>query len=89
VKRHKPIILTSVGCYLTGYKSCSSVRSIGNMTDRLGDQLDLRIIISDRDMGDSQPYPNMVVDGWFSRPAAGVFRLARKWIKQSCAASSV
>lgn len=69
----KPIILTSVAYYLPSYKSGGPVRTIANMVDQLGDELDFRIVTADRDFLDTQPYSNVVIDGWNSVGKAMVF----------------
>ena len=74
----KPIVLTFVGYYLPGYKAGGPVRTVANMVAMLSDELDFRIITSDRDMGDTQPYPNIVVDGWNTVGKAKVFYVSPK-----------
>lgn len=69
----RPIILTFVGCYLPGYKSGGPVRSIANMVEHLGDEFDFRIVTSDRDVADAEPYPNVGVDAWNRVGKAEVF----------------
>ena len=73
MKKAKPIVLTFVGSYLPGYKSGGPVRTIANMVERLDDDLDFRIITADRDVGDAEPYPNIVVNGWNTVGNAQVF----------------
>ena len=58
------IILTFVGSYLPGYKAGGPVRSIANMVERLGDEFDFRIVTADRDMSDTEAYPNVAADAW-------------------------
>ena len=69
----KPIILVFVGCYLPGYKAGGPIRSIANMVARFGDEFDFYIITSDRDLLDSKPYLNVVIDGWNTVGKAKVF----------------
>lgn len=57
-------ILIIMGRYLPGYKDGGPVRSIKNLTDYLGDEYEFRILACDRDHGDTQPYPNIKVNGW-------------------------
>ena len=74
----KPVVLTFVGYYLPGYKAGGPVRTVSNMVAMFGDELDFRIITSDRDMGDTQPYPNIVIDGWNTVGKAKVFYVSPK-----------
>lgn len=50
--------------YLPGYRSGGPVRTISNLVEHLGDEFDFRIVTSDRDIHDAQPYPNVVLDSW-------------------------
>lgn len=56
---HRPIILTFTRHYLPGYKSGGPIRSIANLVEALGDEFDFRIITSDRDATDAEPYPGL------------------------------
>lgn len=69
----KPIILTFVDCYLPGYKSGGPVRTISNMVEQLGDELDFLIVTKDRDAQDTESYPNVVIDSWNMVGKAKVF----------------
>ena len=40
------------------------MRTIANMVEQLGDDLDFRIITSDRDARDQDPYPGLRIDDW-------------------------
>ena len=48
-KKRRILILN--GRYLPGYKDGGPVRSIKNLTDRLGEKYDFRILTVDRDHG--------------------------------------
>ena len=56
--------MTIINCYLPGYKSGGPIQTIANMVDQLGDQLDFRIITTDRDALDIEPYSNVAIDDW-------------------------
>jgi glycosyltransferase involved in cell wall biosynthesis len=57
-------ILILLDSYLPGYKGGGPTRSIKNMVDHLGDEFDFFIITADRDLGDTAPYPGVLVDQW-------------------------
>lgn len=57
-------ILIIMGRYLPGYKDGGPLRSIKNLTDRLGDEYDFRILTTDRDHGDAVPYPDIQHRTW-------------------------
>ncbi len=55
----KKRILIIMGRYLPGFRDGGPVRSIQNLTDRLGDDYDFNILTCDRDRGDTKPYPGI------------------------------
>lgn len=57
-------ILLVIDYYLPGYKAGGPVRSIANLVEQLGDEFQFSILTSDRDLGDSQPYPNIKSGSW-------------------------
>jgi glycosyltransferase involved in cell wall biosynthesis len=76
----RPIILCFVACYLPGYRSGGPVRSIANLVDHLGDELDIRIVTRDRDALDTEPYPYVKVDAWNTVGKAKVFYASKRSI---------
>jgi glycosyltransferase involved in cell wall biosynthesis len=71
-------ILCLLAFYLPGYKSGGPVRTIANMVDRLGDDLEFNIVTSDRDYQDAEPYPGVAVDAWNRSGNANVFYASRR-----------
>jgi glycosyltransferase involved in cell wall biosynthesis len=69
----KPVILTFVAYYLPGYKSGGPVRTISNMVERLGDELDFRIVTLDRDKYDSSSFEGVQINSWNNVGKASVF----------------
>lgn len=57
-------ILIISGRYLPGYKDGGPLRTILNLTEWMGDEYDIRIMCLDRDMGDTERYPDIKVDEW-------------------------
>ncbi len=57
-------ILILAGRYLPGYKDGGPVRTLINLTALLGDEYDFRLVVLDRDHGDTVPYPNIQVNAW-------------------------
>lgn len=49
------------------------MRTISNMVDHLGDELDFRIVTMDRDMKDVLPYPGVKVEAWTQVGKAQVY----------------
>lgn len=57
-------VLVFVGYYLPGYKGGGPLRTIVNLVQHLGDDIDFWIVTRDRDLGDSSAYKNIIVDEW-------------------------
>lgn len=69
-------IVAFVRHYLPGYKFGGPVRTIANMVAALGDELDIRIVTSDRDLDDDRPYSHLTEgDGWKKVGKGGVLYL--------------
>jgi glycosyltransferase involved in cell wall biosynthesis len=62
--RKKPVVLVLAGSYLPGYKAGGPIRSIANLVEALGDELDYRIVTSDRDLGEPKPYSEIEPNRW-------------------------
>lgn len=69
----KSKVLISISNYLPGYKIGGPLTSVSNMIDILGDEYDFSVVTSDRDMGDSRPYPDIPADKWMKRGNHSVF----------------
>lgn len=57
-------ILTFSPYYLPGYKAGGPIRTLSGMVDRLGNDHQFQIVTSDRDSGDTRPYPGIAADAW-------------------------
>jgi glycosyltransferase involved in cell wall biosynthesis len=53
----RPRILTFTDYYLPGYKGGGGIRTLANMVDRLGGELEFDLVTRDRDLGDTRAYP--------------------------------
>ena len=62
----KPVILIFTHYYVPGYKAGGPLRSIENLCSRLAEHFDFLILTSDRDIGDSSPYPQIDTGLWVS-----------------------
>lgn len=71
-------ILAVIGHYLPGYKAGGPIRTLANLVDWLGDDFQIAIVTSDRDLGDIQPYPNVKAGDWHSVGKAQVLYLPPK-----------
>jgi glycosyltransferase involved in cell wall biosynthesis len=68
-------VLTLSDHYLPGYKAGGPVRSLANLIDKLGDEFHFKVITRDRDFGDVETYPGIVVCSWQPVSKAEVFYL--------------
>lgn len=60
----RPIVLTFVRYYLPGFRAGGPIRTIANMVEELGDEVEFRIVALDRDMGDASPYSGVKYGEW-------------------------
>lgn len=69
----RPVVLTFVHYYLPAYKAGGPVRTVSNMVEHLGNEFDFRIVASDRDSFDKEPFPGVLIDNWSQLGDAEVF----------------
>lgn len=83
----KPSVLIFVNCYLPGVKFGGPISTVSNLVESLGHEFDIRIVTSDRDLGDPRPFPGIATNCWvpvgnakvcyLSPDARSILRLAR------------
>ena len=78
--KSRPVVLAFTRWYLPGYQAGGPVRTMSNMVDRLGDELDFRIATQDRDINDDNAYPDIDPFGWNALGHSQVRYLARQEI---------
>jgi glycosyltransferase involved in cell wall biosynthesis len=69
----RPVVLCFLDYYLPGFRAGGPTRTIANLVDTLGDEIDFRIVTRDRDCGDTKPYEGVRIDGWNTVGKAKVF----------------
>ena len=72
---HRLRVLVFVNRYLPGYRGGGPARSISNLVDALGDEIDFSVVTSDRDAGDARPYEGVQVNEWNRVGKARVYYL--------------
>jgi glycosyltransferase involved in cell wall biosynthesis len=72
-------IVTLLGSYIPGYKAGGPIRSIANLVAALGEEFRFKILTSDRDLGDTVPYPGVVRNHWVRVGNADVMYLSSGW----------
>jgi glycosyltransferase involved in cell wall biosynthesis len=70
------VILTFADHYLPGYKAGGAIRTLANVVDRLGSEFDFKIVTSDRDFADLEPYTGVHSTNWTRVEKAEVFYLS-------------
>jgi glycosyltransferase involved in cell wall biosynthesis len=63
--------------YLPGFKAGGPIRSLSNMTEALGDEIEFFIGTTDRDLGDTGPYSKIDTNVWVQIGRAKVRYFAR------------
>lgn len=76
----RPVVLAFTRWYLPGYQAGGPIRTLSNMVDRLGDDLDFRIVTQDRDVSDRVAYPGIDATGWNPLGHSHVRYLSRQLI---------
>ena len=57
-----------VDWFIPGYKAGGQLRSCVNLANAMQGLLDIYVVTSDRDMGDSQSYPGIALNKWQELP---------------------
>jgi glycosyltransferase involved in cell wall biosynthesis len=68
-------ILILISHYLPAYKSGGPVRSVAGLVEALAKDFEFKIVCSDRDLGDAEPFKGEPVGCWYNYGHAKVMRL--------------
>jgi len=79
----KPQVLLFTDWYLPGYKAGGPISSCANLVRLLGDEINFKIVCSDRDYLDSEPYQNVNRDTWVEVGNASVYYLSKDKFSKS------
>ncbi|WP_318497484.1 glycosyltransferase [Formosa sp. PL04] len=60
----KEKILIFIDWFLPGYKAGGPIQSVNNIVFHLHDEFDISIVTSNKDLGESAPYNNVVCNAW-------------------------
>jgi glycosyltransferase involved in cell wall biosynthesis len=60
----RPRVLVLIDYYLPGFKAGGPLRSVGNLVEALGDELEFLIVTRDRDFDDQTSYPGVDAGTW-------------------------
>ncbi len=61
----RPVILILIEHYLPGTRAGGPVRSVSNLVEALGDSFEFRILTSDHELDESEPYPDIEAGKWY------------------------
>ena len=75
---HKPVILVFVRHYLPGFRSGGPVRSVSNLVRALESEYEFRIVSLNRDLGEKNPYSDIVSGQWTKLGEAHVYYATEK-----------
>jgi glycosyltransferase involved in cell wall biosynthesis len=53
-----------LACYIPGFKGGGPIKSISELTNAIGKELEFRVLTLDRDLGDKHAYPNVTPLKW-------------------------
>ena len=88
-RRKKVLVLTHF--YTPGYRGGGPIKSISNLVEILGNELDFYVVTSDRDLGSKAPYEGIRFDEWLEVGRAKVFYVGESplwWLKIARVVSS-
>ena len=76
----KKKILCLTDYYLPGFRAGGPIRSILNFVEHLGDEFEIYIICSDRDMNSTSNYSDVKIDSWNKVGKAKVYYVSKKYL---------
>lgn len=79
VEKRKTILIV-ISNYLPGFKLGGPIASISNLVNSLSGDFNFKILTSDRDFGDTQPYANVVTDTWLQKENYQIHYLKRNFL---------
>lgn len=71
LKKAKVLCLTDY--YLPGFKGGGPIRTLANMCELLGRDVEFSIFTRDRDLGETEPYPSIARNEWIAFSAGRLF----------------
>ncbi len=72
----KPEVLILVDWYLPAFKAGGPIQSVANLVAHLGSELNISIVTSDRDLGDSAAMPGLELNQWLEKGKHRIIYLA-------------
>ncbi|MBP6688404.1 MAG: glycosyltransferase family 4 protein [Hyphomonadaceae bacterium] len=66
-------VLVYTAFYKPGYKGGGPIKTVSNLIEATGDEVNYHVVTGDRDLGDDRPYVGIELDKWCRRGKASVF----------------
>lgn len=76
-------ILVTTRFFLPGYQAGGPIVSLSNLFAALGSEIDFRLVTTDRDIRDTEPYPSIQPGVWTDFEGVSVLYLAPREVSQS------
>lgn len=73
----KKSILIFIDWFLPGYKAGGPIQSIANFVNHFGTELEISIVTSNKDLGEVEPYQNVVFNAWIVKENYRIIYLDR------------
>lgn len=83
MESNKPKVLVFTDWYLPGYKAGGPISSVANLVQALGNDIDFKIVCSDRDYMTDKPYSNVAQNQWTRVGQADVFYISPEKLTKS------
>ncbi len=74
-------VVATSAVFMPGYRGGGPIRSVAHIVDTLPEDIDLRLLTSDRDLGEFSPYPGLS-GRWVTRGRSRIFYLNVRSISQ-------
>jgi len=79
---YKKRILICIDWYEPGFKAGGPIRSVANIVSALKDDFEFYILTSAYDLGETEPYPDVIVNEWFDQDGLFLKYLDKKLLSQ-------
>lgn len=79
----KPRVLICIDWYEPGFKAGGPIRSVANIVNALREEVEFYILTSAYDLGDEEPYKDVMINEWFDKDGVFIKYLDKKLLHYS------
>lgn len=79
----KPRVLICIDWYEPGFKAGGPIRSVANIVNALRDEVEFYVLTSAYDLGDEEPYKDLMINEWFDKDGIFIKYLDKKMLNYS------